>query len=612
MKILFLRTKWPLMLLVSIILAVMSACSESPDEPLPEPKPEPEPEIPSTEVTVTVTAPEHITLTRRQSNDVAVTFGGSGYETVQWTCTSSNPDIAIATRKDDATVSVTGVAAGEATVTVEAKVSDVTASAEIIVTVERGTVKILAIGNSFSQDAVEQYLYDLAKASGIEVVIGNMYIGGCDLDKHLNNLQSNTAAYEYRKVVDGTKNNRKSVSIAEALADEPWDYISLQQASGKSGRYETFTALPQLVSAITATVPDATMMWHQTWAYASSSNHADFPAYNSNQMTMYNAIVSASRRAVTDNSALKIMIPSGTAIQNARTSYVGDIFNRDGYHLNVNHGRYTAACTWFEAIFGIDVTTTTYKPATVSEEMAAIARLAAHRAVSTPDQVTILSEYATPDVKDSDLTAPVYVDFGPNTISESPWNNFTSWQPSDNRVWLKDTNGNFVKAGVEILGGFTGSYLGVSGEDKHSAIIAAGIEFPVTAWKDGLIVSGTKGNGNVGPGRLAITNLDPAGRYHITILAARFNGSRDARVTTYKVIGNTTLDEKQIKPGLKIASSGAGTYPSFDKVPFEEYAVTYSSVTPAADGTITIEVTGIDTGAAAEGHLNALILSPAL
>ena len=38
------------------------------------------------------------------------------------------------------------------------------------------TVKILAIGNSFSADAVEQELYGLFEAVGQKVVIGNMYI----------------------------------------------------------------------------------------------------------------------------------------------------------------------------------------------------------------------------------------------------------------------------------------------------------------------------------------------------------------------------------------------------------------------------------------------------
>ena len=44
------------------------------------------------------------------------------------------------------------------------------------------TIKVLAIGNSFSQDAVEQYLHELGEAEGITMIIGNMFIGGCSLD----------------------------------------------------------------------------------------------------------------------------------------------------------------------------------------------------------------------------------------------------------------------------------------------------------------------------------------------------------------------------------------------------------------------------------------------
>ena len=45
-------------------------------------------------------------------------------------------------------------------------------------------IKVLAIGNSFSEDAVEQYLYELAAAQGDSLVIGNAYIGGCSIDRH--------------------------------------------------------------------------------------------------------------------------------------------------------------------------------------------------------------------------------------------------------------------------------------------------------------------------------------------------------------------------------------------------------------------------------------------
>ena len=47
--------------------------------------------------------------------------------------------------------------------------------------VQCDTVRVLAIGNSFSQDAVEQYLHELGEAEGYELVIGNLFIGGCSL-----------------------------------------------------------------------------------------------------------------------------------------------------------------------------------------------------------------------------------------------------------------------------------------------------------------------------------------------------------------------------------------------------------------------------------------------
>lgn len=69
-----------------------------------------------------------------------------------------------------------------------------------------GVIRILAIGNSFSQDAIENYLHQLAEASGKQTIIANMYIGGCTLERHYNNARNNTAAYSYRKIgVDGKK-----------------------------------------------------------------------------------------------------------------------------------------------------------------------------------------------------------------------------------------------------------------------------------------------------------------------------------------------------------------------------------------------------------------------
>lgn len=251
-------------------------------------------------------------------------------------------------------------------------------------------VRILAIGNSFSEDAVEQHLHDIAAADDVEVIIGNMYIGGCSLQKHLNNARKNKAAYKYRKIgLDGKKVETKEFTLEAALADEQWDYVSLQQKSGLSGRYDTWEAsLPELVKYVKARVPKkARLMIHQTWAYDKTSQHKDFKNYDHDQMKMYNAIVDAVVRS-SKLTKIRMVIPSGTAVQNARTTILGDRMTRDGYHLHRTYGRYVAACTWYEKIFRKNVVGNSYLPDGMTEEERLAAQESAHAAVRKPLNVT--------------------------------------------------------------------------------------------------------------------------------------------------------------------------------------------------------------------------------
>ena len=251
-------------------------------------------------------------------------------------------------------------------------------------------VRILAIGNSFSEDAVEQHLHDIAAADGMEIIIGNMYIGGCTLQAHLDNARENRPSYRYRKIgVDGTMTEIQGYTIDEALSDEQWDYVSLQQQSGRSGLYETWAeSLPQLLDYVKARLPKKTrMMLHQTWAYAETSDHGDFRNYDNDQMTMYNAIVDAVDKAA-GLTGVRMVIPSGTAVQNARATVFKDKMTRDGYHLHMPYGRYTVACTWYEKILRRSVVGNTYIPDGMTAEQVLAAQKAAHAAVRRPDRVT--------------------------------------------------------------------------------------------------------------------------------------------------------------------------------------------------------------------------------
>ena len=74
-------------------------------------------------------------------------------------------------------------------------------------------MKILAIGNSFSQDAT-RYLYQIAKSNGDDFTVVNLYIGGCTLEMHYNNLKENLSAYQLQLNGEVTD---KYISIKDAL-----------------------------------------------------------------------------------------------------------------------------------------------------------------------------------------------------------------------------------------------------------------------------------------------------------------------------------------------------------------------------------------------------------
>ena len=241
-------------------------------------------------------------------------------------------------------------------------------------------IRVLAIGNSFSQDAVIQYLYELAAAQGDSLVIGNAYIGGCSIDRHLDNLKQVKPDYLYQKIVGGLETDEKNADLRRIILDEPWDVITLQQASPLSGIPESYANLAVLKRQVKllATNKDVKFMWHMTWAYAKSFKNDHFKAYNNDQTKMYSAIIGCMRTEVTKALITKV-IPSGTAIRLARYRF-GDILNRDGMHLSYTLGRYTAACTWCEALTGRNVDGNHFYPATISKEDAQICQMAAHEA----------------------------------------------------------------------------------------------------------------------------------------------------------------------------------------------------------------------------------------
>lgn len=336
--------------------------------------------------------------------------------------------------------------------------------------VQAQTIRILAIGNSFSEDAVEQYLYELGDTEGINFIIGNMYIGGCTLEKHWNNADNNIASYSYRKVVNGVKTSQANTTLEYAIKDEPWDYISFQQASPNSGQYATY--LPYLTELLAyvkgkTTNPKVAYILHQTWAYAQTSTHTGFANYGNSQQTMYDAIIDATHRIKENVQDISIIIPSGSAIQNGRTSGVGDNFCRDGYHLDYKIGRYTAACTWFEKITGISAIGNVATPTGLDDFRIRVAQTAAHFAVLNPEEVTLMTDFIESTDNNTILHYPINISFG-SAVSSSSWNSLTNAQNSI-ISGLKDLEGNDTGIMIEVDDAFGG--INTNGPTSTSTVL---------------------------------------------------------------------------------------------------------------------------------------------
>lgn len=258
------------------------------------------------------------------------------------------------------------------------------------------TVKILGIGNSFTVDAMEKYINELAKADGKIVITAYAAIGAATLEKHLQNAKSGEKAYQYvKRGEDGSVAAVSGKSIEDCVLDEKWDYIFFQQQSFLSGVFESYRPyIANLVQYVKSKSrnPGTIYCLLQTWAYAYDSPPSGFEYYNNNQLVMFTALANAANKASKLVEPEMMIIPAGTAIQNGRTSVIGDEFCRDGYHLN-DTGRFAAACTIYESIFKSgNIKNNSYKPQNMPDNYADIVKTAAYYAVTEPDIITDLSE----------------------------------------------------------------------------------------------------------------------------------------------------------------------------------------------------------------------------
>lgn len=277
------------------------------------------------------------------------------------------------------------------------------------------TVRLLTVGNSFSQNATRQ-LGNLVTNAGHVLIHQPIVVGGASLELHW----GRAAAYEKDpQGTNGLYSNKQS--LKQMLTAQPWDFVTIQQASIKSHDAATYRPFAkQLHDYIKQHAPKAEVLMHQTWAY-----RVDDPRFSvaapkagepATQADMYRMLTSAYTTIATELGIRRLPVGDAffladtdpkrgyqqdakydfkdktqTALPDQKNSlHVGwrrakgkdgkESLGIDGHHANMA-GEYLGACVWYEILFSESVVGNGFVTPGLDKTYARFLQETAHKAV---------------------------------------------------------------------------------------------------------------------------------------------------------------------------------------------------------------------------------------
>ena len=276
------------------------------------------------------------------------------------------------------------------------------------------TVRLLTVGNSFSANAT-RHLDALTKAAGNVLIHQPIVVGGASLELHW----GRAAAHEQDPL--NTNGFYGKQSLKQHLVAQPWDFVTIQQASIKSHDIATYRPFAQqLNDYIKQHAPKAAVLVHQTWAYRVDDPRFSVAAPKAGepktQAEMYQMLTSAYTTIAAELGARRL--PVGDAFYLADTDpkwgyqpdakydfknkeqaalpdqthslHVGwrmakgkdgkTALGMDGHHANMA-GEYLGACVWYEVLFGESVVGNTFTTPGLDKAYARFLQETAHKAV---------------------------------------------------------------------------------------------------------------------------------------------------------------------------------------------------------------------------------------
>lgn len=235
------------------------------------------------------------------------------------------------------------------------------------------TLKVLVLGHSLAVDTGHMLALIAATEGYDGLKLGTLYYSGCRLSQHADFIKNNKNVYDL--YLSDSSNPApptitKSVTMKDALRFDAWDVIVMQGGGWEIAEDDKFKNgnlefIQDFVNENKLN-PNAVFAWHMPWVAPTDPElqdmHPDKPspvatnyaAYNNDRATLYKAVTDCAANNILTNKTFAAFIPSGTAFENAHSSYLGDRdLYRDYGHAS-DFGRVITSYVWYCTLLGID------------------------------------------------------------------------------------------------------------------------------------------------------------------------------------------------------------------------------------------------------------------
>lgn len=245
---------------------------------------------------------------------------------------------------------------------------------ELLIDVDyRKTCKLLAIGDTYSEDLVYYTnLIAAQKDEEFDYKIYSLQLENATVELHNRYLFEDMKTYKLLEYdfesMDWNYLENKSIKQA-LLFQNQWDIILLQENVTRAHSLDNLDYIESFGSALKSYLTQnnkklPAVAIHQVWAYQDNVtiDNTYYELFNNSQIAMYEAIAEVTSNLITNTSTVDFIIPSGTIIQNARGSSLvtASDFTRDGRHLDLQIGRYAVALGLLTKISGYEPDQFTY------------------------------------------------------------------------------------------------------------------------------------------------------------------------------------------------------------------------------------------------------------